>query len=189
MRRGAAWSPHSKPQILPPRVRILSPRHECCMSVYDIDPGRSHAHVITSHRARFSGLWADRGRTQLHTPYNLSFHLSCSRGHAAPPGGRAGPTLRDGPMVHTLRRLARSRGPRAACNMVARSLGAAGWPLSRGAASAAVGRCSPDFCSRSCMKVLHRPDVCINRGVRQVPVPRVGKAWRDALREEGEDRP
>ena len=99
--------------------------------------------------------------------------------------GEQGQILRDGPMVYTLRRLARSRGPRAVCNMVAWSLGAAGWPLARGAASAAVWRRSPDFCSRSCMKVLHRPDVCINRGVRRVSGPRVGKAWRDALREDG----
>ena len=49
-----------KPQIRPPRVRILSPRHDFCMNVYDIYPGGSHAHVISPLRARFSGLWADR---------------------------------------------------------------------------------------------------------------------------------
>ena len=121
-----------------------------------------------------------------YTPYNLSFHLSCSRGHAAPPGGRAGPTLRDGPMVCTLRRLARSRGPRAACNRnsygrpVARSRGLVLWRAERH--QRPWGQtCAPDFCSRSCMKMLHRPEVCINRSVRQVPGPGVCKAWQGAL--------
>ena len=59
-----------KPQIRPPQVRILSPRHDFGMNVYDIDPGGSHAHVISPLRARFSGLWANRAaprRTSLFT--------------------------------------------------------------------------------------------------------------------------
>ena len=59
-----------KPQIRPPQVRILSPRHNFGMNVYDIDPGGSHAHVIFPLRARFSGLWANRAaprRTSLFT--------------------------------------------------------------------------------------------------------------------------
>ena len=130
------------------------------------------------------------GPTAPCTPQNLSFHQSCSRGHAALPAwqvGEQGQFFATAPWCIHFGQRPLPRAPRGVQygRPVARSRGKAFkvWCAERH--RPAVGRCSPDFCSQSCIKMLQCPDVCINLDMCHVSGPMVGKAWQGALREDG----